>query len=101
MRASNPGMKIMISVGGGTAGSDPFLYVTQNQNRLETFVDDVIFFLRSYDLDGIDIDWESPWCYSEWNADTHADLMEVSLSPGLCIYGLKMVDLEKFRSKWV
>jgi chitinase len=59
MKASNPHIKVLPSVGGWTL-SDPFFYLGNDANRA-TFVASVKEFLLTYTLfDGVDIDWEFP-----------------------------------------
>ena len=58
LRKTNPALKLMVSVGGGGLSGD-FPSVTADNHRAAT-VAGVIEFLRANDLDGYDIDWESP-----------------------------------------
>ena len=56
----NPRLKVMISVGGATAGSWAFNEVMSSPDDLLAFVNNVVIFLREWDFDGLDIDWEFP-----------------------------------------
>jgi chitinase len=59
MRNTNPGLTVLVSVGGwlwSTNFSD--MVLTAETRRV--FEDSVMEFLTQYDLDGLDIDWEYP-----------------------------------------
>lgn len=61
IRAVNPSMKIVLSVGGWGAGG--FSEAAYTQKSREAFSADCMELLESYGFDGIDIDWEYP-CFS-------------------------------------
>ncbi|PRP81293.1 putative chitinase 3-like [Planoprotostelium fungivorum] len=60
LKKKNPALKTMASFGG--AGLDPSQWtnLTKTASVRETFINDSIRWLRQYNLDGIDIDWEYP-----------------------------------------
>ena len=58
-RAHNSGVNILIAVGGG-GFSESFPEVVQNAVIRETFVSNLINFTVTNNLDGVDIDWETP-----------------------------------------
>lgn len=58
LRSWNPGLKIVLSVGGWTAGGFSEMAMTQDGRR--AFGDSVERAMDSHRLDGIDIDWEYP-----------------------------------------
>ena len=58
-RAHNSGVNILIAVGGG-GFSESFPEVVQNTVIRETFVSNLINFTVTNNLDGVDIDWETP-----------------------------------------
>ena len=58
-RAHNSGANILIAVGGWGA-SESFPEVVQNTVIRETFVSNLINFTVTNNLDGVDIDWETP-----------------------------------------
>lgn len=58
IRAWNPDMKILLSVGGWGAGN--FSTMALTEERRERFACSCKKFVDQYDLDGIDIDWEYP-----------------------------------------
>jgi len=58
-KKKHPHLKVMIACGGwgGSGGFSTMAYSTGNR---EKFVKSVVKFIREYDLDGLDIDWEYP-----------------------------------------
>jgi GH18 family chitinase len=55
------GVKVMISVGGWNNGDDSgFETLAGNSSYRTTFVNNMISFVNTYGLDGVDIDWEYP-----------------------------------------
>jgi hypothetical protein len=55
------GVKVMISVGGWNNGDDSgFETLAGNSTYRNTFVNNMISFVNTYSLDGVDIDWEYP-----------------------------------------
>ena len=57
----NPALKIVISVGGANAAANAgFASATNSEKSRQSFVKNVIKFLRDRELDGIDLDWEFP-----------------------------------------
>lgn len=59
VKASNPHLKLMISVG-GWSWSDNFSNVAMTEVTRRAFADSAVKFLREYQFDGLDIDWEYP-----------------------------------------
>ncbi|KAF9161922.1 hypothetical protein DFQ26_004018 [Actinomortierella ambigua] len=53
------GVKVLMSIGGWT-GSQYFSPLSSTPAGRKTFIDGAIRFVKNYDLDGIDIDWEYP-----------------------------------------
>ncbi|RNA45046.1 acidic mammalian chitinase-like, partial [Brachionus plicatilis] len=60
LRKNNSDLKIMLSIGGWTHASKGFNEVVRDDSSLEKFVQNVITYLRKYEFDGFDIDWEYP-----------------------------------------
>lgn len=54
-----PHLKVLISIGGWT-WSKEFSQVAKSLNKRERFASSAVEFMRKYQLDGIDIDWEYP-----------------------------------------
>lgn len=59
LRRQNPHLSILVSVG-GWLGSGQFSHMAATAGRRALFVRSVMDFLRKYDLDGLDVDWEYP-----------------------------------------
>lgn len=59
LKASNPNLKTLISIGGWTS-SDKFSDAALTDSSRTTFADSVIAFIKLYNFDGVDIDWEYP-----------------------------------------
>jgi chitinase len=60
LRKRNPQLQILISVGGGGAGSDGFSDMAITAEGRRRFVDSAVAAVEKYGLDGVDIDWEYP-----------------------------------------
>ena len=59
LRKQNPSLTVLVSVG-GWLGSADFSDVSLTSETRKKFVESAVDFLRSYDLDGLDVDWEYP-----------------------------------------
>lgn len=59
LKADNPGLKTLISVGGWTY-SDKFSDAALNEQSRSAFAENSVAFIKQYGFDGIDIDWEYP-----------------------------------------
>jgi chitinase len=59
LRKQNPRLTVLVSVG-GWLWSTNFSDVSLNAQSRQAFIQSVIVFLNTYDLDGLDIDWEYP-----------------------------------------
>ncbi|KAF1812394.1 glycoside hydrolase [Eremomyces bilateralis CBS 781.70] len=53
-------LKVVLSIGGGGKGSEPFAAVAADPTARETFARSARALVDQYGLDGIDIDWEHP-----------------------------------------
>lgn len=60
LRQVNPNLKILISIGGWFAKSTPFNKILTSVTTRNTFVQNVLNFLRHWQFDGLDIQWEYP-----------------------------------------
>jgi chitinase len=58
LRARQPSLRIVLSIGGWGAGH--FSEAAADASSRAAFADSAIALLRRYDLDGLDIDWEYP-----------------------------------------
>ncbi|WP_233355092.1 glycosyl hydrolase family 18 protein [Paenibacillus sp. JZ16] len=59
IKASNPHLKLIVSVG-GWSWSDNFSNVAMTEETRRTFANSAVKFLRDYKFDGLDVDWEYP-----------------------------------------
>ncbi|KAI0378725.1 glycoside hydrolase family 18 protein [Hypomontagnella monticulosa] len=59
LKHQKPGLKTLISVGGGS-GSKEFAGVTANARKRATFARSCRHFVDMFQFDGVDIDWEHP-----------------------------------------
>jgi len=67
-QAHSRGVKVLVSIGGWNNGDDSrFHSVAANQTYINTFVANCTTLVKTFNLDGIDIDWEYP------DAGTSAD----------------------------
>nr|AUM84818.1 chitinase-like protein 7 [Lutzomyia longipalpis] len=60
LREKNPELQILLAIGGWAFGSTPFKELTSNVFRMNQFVYEAIEFLREYQFNGLDVDWEYP-----------------------------------------
>ncbi|WP_212978418.1 glycosyl hydrolase family 18 protein [Paenibacillus azoreducens] len=58
LRDQNPHLKILNAIGGW--GADGFSDAALTADSRETFASSIIEYVKKYDLDGIDLDWEYP-----------------------------------------
>ena len=59
LKAANPGLRTMISIGGWTWSQNFSAAASSDQSRKD-FVSSCVSFMKQYKFDGIDIDWEYP-----------------------------------------
>ncbi|KAH9512996.1 hypothetical protein Btru_035550 [Bulinus truncatus] len=60
LKNSNPSLKILLSLGGGSAGSGPFTTIVRDASSRSAFISNAISYLRQKHFDGLDVDWEFP-----------------------------------------
>ncbi|SPQ94373.1 unnamed protein product (mitochondrion) [Plasmodiophora brassicae] len=60
LKAKNPNLKTMLSVGGDLPSTAPMSSMASDPGRRAIFVNSTMRFIRKYGFDGIDIDWEFP-----------------------------------------
>lgn len=60
LKVANPQLKVLLSVGGATAGSADFSEMVNNATLRNSFVNQSLEFLITNKMDGLDLDWEYP-----------------------------------------
>lgn len=60
LRELSPETKTLIAIGGWNEGSTKYSHVVANPTLRKRFVDNVVKFVKKYEFDGFDIDWEYP-----------------------------------------
>ena len=60
MKTYNKDLKTMLAIGGWNEGSRRFSPLVEDRDRRQVFIKSAIRFLRQYNFDGIDLDWEYP-----------------------------------------
>ena len=60
LKSANPQLKVLLAVGGHTAGSADLEAVSTSSVHRQLFADNAVSFLRQRGFDGLDVDWEFP-----------------------------------------
>ena len=60
LKTYNKDLKTMLAIGGWNEGSRRFSPMVEDPARRQVFIKSALRFLRQYNFDGIDLDWEYP-----------------------------------------
>ncbi|XP_059156822.1 acidic mammalian chitinase-like [Physella acuta] len=60
LKSKSPNLKVLLSIGGATAGSAPFTHIVHDSSTRAAFITSAINYLRQKHFDGLDVDWEYP-----------------------------------------
>ncbi|CAG9762823.1 unnamed protein product [Ceutorhynchus assimilis] len=60
LKKRNPNLKVLLSVGGASAGTEIFANIAADPQKRGAFIGSASYFISTYHFDGLDIDWEYP-----------------------------------------
>ncbi|CAH0402507.1 unnamed protein product [Chilo suppressalis] len=73
LRSCHPNVKFMVSVGGWGEGGSKYSKMVSKNNTRTAFVRSVVDFLKKYDFDGLDLDWEYPGAIDRGGSSSDKD----------------------------
>nr|XP_012147710.1 PREDICTED: probable chitinase 2 isoform X3 [Megachile rotundata]XP_012147712.1 PREDICTED: probable chitinase 2 isoform X3 [Megachile rotundata] len=60
LRHKYPDLNVLLAIGGWNEGSKNYSELASSPERRSRFIDSVVYYLRKYDFNGFDLDWEFP-----------------------------------------
>ncbi|KAL3288168.1 hypothetical protein HHI36_002619 [Cryptolaemus montrouzieri] len=60
LRNSHPHVKVTVAIGGWNEGSTNYSHMVSDEKRRRRFVQNALNFIKKYNFDGLDLDWEFP-----------------------------------------
>lgn len=67
LKARNPNLKVILAVGGWNHGTARFIRVADNPALLDSFAKNSVSYLKKFQFDGLDVDWEFPTSKSQFS----------------------------------
>ncbi|XP_011500628.1 PREDICTED: probable chitinase 2 [Ceratosolen solmsi marchali] len=71
LRYQHPGLKVSLAIGGWNEGSYNYSEMARYPEHRKRFVNSVVHFLRAYNFQGLDLDWEFPTARGGADYDRH------------------------------
>ncbi|XP_055852486.1 endochitinase-like [Episyrphus balteatus] len=60
MKNQYPNLKTLVAIGGWNEGAKKYSDMSADKNKRAAFVQSIVAFLKQYNFDGLDLDWEYP-----------------------------------------
>ncbi|KAF2350957.1 Glycoside hydrolase family 18 catalytic domain [Trinorchestia longiramus] len=60
MKLKNPNLRTIVSVGGSSVKAESFERIVSTKSSISNFTDNIVDFLQTKDMDGVEVDWQWP-----------------------------------------